>query len=62
MQATVVDADPVHGAELIEIGEHRIQFGGPNGDGFCYACQSFDCLDNLTDEEMDAVKKAERHE
>lgn len=31
--------------------KHRLQIGGAGGDGFCYTHQSFDCLDNLSDEE-----------
>lgn len=30
---------------------HEIQFGGAGGDGFCYEHQSFDCIDNLTENE-----------
>ena len=49
------------GAELIEVGGHRIQYGyGNGGDGFCYAHQNFDCADLLTPEEQEAVSHAEQ--
>ena len=51
------------GAEEIECNGHRIQFGyGTGGDGFCYTHQSFDCIDNLTPEEQEAIRFAEREE
>lgn len=46
------------GVEMIEVNGHKIQFGG-EGDGFCYAHQSFDCAENLTKEEQDATDNAE---
>lgn len=58
MKAKVIDnGNPEYG-ELINVNGHQIQYGGANGDGYCYAHQSFDCLDNLTDEEKEAVKNA----
>lgn len=48
------------GAEEIDVNGHRIQYGhGTGGDGFCYAHQSFDCVDNLTAAEREAVHNAE---
>lgn len=35
------------GIEWLRTDGHQIQFGGANGDGYCYAHQSFDCLDQL---------------
>ncbi len=35
----VIHTDDVTGAELIEVGDHEIQFGGDNGDGYCYIHQ-----------------------
>lgn len=58
MEAKIVYVDRIDGAELIEVGTHKIQYGyGSGGDGFCYNHQSFDCIDNLTDEEQEAVRK-----
>lgn len=48
-------SDSRTGEEIIQLGEHRFQFGGV-GDGFCYGHQSFDCLDNLTVEERTALR------
>lgn len=49
------------GAEEIEVNGHRIQYGyGTGGDGFCYAHQSFECIDNLTPDEKAAVHDARR--
>lgn len=60
MKAKVVFVDPYDGAELIEVNGHRIQYGyGSGGDGFCYIHQSFDCIDNLTDEEKEAIHNIE---
>lgn len=48
------------GAEVLKIGDHEIQFGyGTGGDGFCYTHQSFDCIENLTEEEKKAMENAE---
>lgn len=37
---------------------HHIQFGGRDGDGFCYSHQSFDCVSNLTPDENKAIDRA----
>jgi len=50
------------GAQTVAISTgHKIQFGHGDGggDGFCYAHQSFDCIERLTDEEKLVVKNAE---
>lgn len=59
-----MEAKVVHtyadGAEIIEVNGHEIQFGyGNGGDRYCYTHCSFDCADNLTEEEREAIKKAE---
>lgn len=41
----------------IKVNGHMIQFGGADGDGYCYAHQSFDCLDNLTTAEWSAINR-----
>lgn len=59
MKARVVYTCPRTSAEQIEVGSHSIQFGGGvQGDGYCYRHQSFDCVENLTDEEREAVHEA----
>ena len=58
MKAKVIAGNPQDG-ELINVNGHRIQFGGREGDGFCYAHQSFECIENLSEEERQAVTKAE---
>jgi hypothetical protein len=57
MKARVTYTDPLDGSELIAVGDHSLQFGGPGG-GYCYEHQTFDCYDNLTDEEWKAIKSA----
>jgi len=46
------------GSEIIELDDHEFQMGGI-GDGYCYSHCTFDCLDNLTDAEREALKNAE---
>jgi hypothetical protein len=60
MKAIVTYVDEMYGPEMIRVNGHHIQYGGAAGDGFCYEHQSFDCVENLTDEERQAVKVAER--
>ena len=57
MKAIVVFEDEHAGIELIKINDHKIQFGGVEGDGYCYKHQSFDCEGNLTEEEKQALKE-----
>ena len=58
MKAKVVYTYP-DGAEVIEVNGHKIQFGyGNGGDGFCYTHMSFNCVEKLTNEEKEAVKRA----
>jgi hypothetical protein len=59
--AKIIFTDPINDVEQIEVGEHNIQFGGPAGDGYCYAHQSFECLGNLTPEEKSAIDNVERN-
>lgn len=58
--ATITHVNDRDGAETIKISTgHEIQFGyGDGGDGFCYAHQSFDCVETLTPDEQEAVKRA----
>ena len=55
MKAIIVSTNDLDGAEIIECNGHRIQYGGA---GFCHTHGSFDCIDNLTDEEKEAIEKA----
>lgn len=57
MEATVTYYDPINDVQGIEVGTHYFEFGG-QGDGYCYKHQSFDCLDNLSDEEREALRVA----
>lgn len=57
MRAKLVYYDPIHNVEQIKVNGHNIQFGG-NGDGYCYAHQSFDCLERITPEEQAAIDAA----
>lgn len=50
--------NPIDGAEQIVVGDHDLQCGGP-GDGYCYEHGSFDCMDNLTQDERIALAVAE---
>ena len=48
-------------SDLIEVAVstgHKFQFGGRDGDGFCYSHQSFDCVNNLTPDENKAIDRA----
>ena len=58
MKAKRTYFDIFNDVEEIELGEHVLQFGGM-GDGYCYGHQSFDCMEALTDEELEALRKAE---
>lgn len=42
--------------DIIVIGEHKFQFGG-QGDGFCYKHSSFKCIENLTEEDKQAIRE-----
>lgn len=37
---------------------HRIQYGGPAGDSFCYSHSCFECIDTLTPAERAAIRDA----
>jgi hypothetical protein len=56
--AEVVSVDEVDGRETIAVGDHRIQYGGGDGDGYCYGHQSFSCVDHLTPAEQKAITYA----
>jgi hypothetical protein len=58
MKAERVFYDAWNDVEEIRLGDHLIQFGGM-GDGYCYGHQDFDCLENMTDEELKALREAE---
>ena len=58
MHAKVKYTSDRDGHEVIEVNGHVIQFGGAEGDGFCYGHQSFVCINKLTEEEWSAVRKA----
>ncbi len=55
--ATVIYDDPLDGSQIVRLGLHEFQCGG-NGDGFCYAHQEFDCMDELTPDEWVAMREA----
>lgn len=50
--------NPVDGAEQIVVDTHELQCGG-QGDGYCYPHDSFDCIDNLTQDQRIALRFAE---
>lgn len=58
LKATIKVINSMNDISSCEVNGHRFEFGGP-GDGYCYEHQSFDCLDNLTDEEKKAIDEAE---
>jgi hypothetical protein len=55
LKAETVYVNTVDGSEEVKLGDHLFQFGG-QGDGYCYGHQTFDCLENLTDEENEALR------
>ncbi len=58
MKAVRTYYDPINDIESIAVNGHNLEFGGV-GSGYCYPHQSFDCLENLTDEERLALHNAE---
>lgn len=58
MKATIRVVNSIYDISEALVNGHKFEFGGP-GDGFCYAHQSFNCLDNLTNEEKKALDDAE---
>lgn len=60
-KATIRTVSLIHDISECRINDHKFEFGGP-GDGYCYSHQSFDCLNNLTEEEKDAIDNAEYEE
>lgn len=45
--------------QQIQLNTHKFEFGGHQGNGYCYGHQSFKCFDSLTEEELDAVQHPE---
>ena len=58
MKAVIHCGNPEDG-NVLEVNDHRIQQGGRGGDGYCKSHDSFDCIDNLSDEEKKATRNAE---
>jgi len=58
VRARILHYDPVHNIEQIAVNGHEIQYGGGDGDGYCYAHQSFDCIERLTPAEQRAIDAA----
>lgn len=58
MEATIKVVSSINDISECCVNGHCFEFGGP-GDGFCYEHQSFDCLENLSPEEREAVDRAE---
>lgn len=57
-EATRQVVDEAYGTEMLSIDGHYIQCGGANGDGYCYAHESFSCIASFTDEQRDRVQTA----
>jgi len=57
MKAEISYYDGMNDITEVKLGDHHFGFGGM-GDGYCYGHQSFDCLDNLSEEELKAVQEA----
>lgn len=53
-KAVLLYYDPINDISEVKLGEHHVGFGGP-GDSYCYGHQSFDCWDNFTSAERDAL-------
>ena len=58
MEAHVVHVNDADSSYTVAVNGHKLQFGGRDGDGYCYGHQSFDCQDNLTAEEIAALDAA----
>jgi hypothetical protein len=54
--ATVTYYDAVNDIEQVALNGHEFQFGG-TGSGYCYTHQSFDCLDQITTAEQEALDR-----
>jgi hypothetical protein len=59
MDARVEHPDGLSDMETWYVNGHKLQFGGGDGDGYCYTHQSFACLDDLSDEEWEAIHAEE---
>jgi len=60
--AKIVSVNRRDGAVVVECNGHRILFGDSGGDGFCFKHRSFKCINDLTEEEKEAIKNAEYKE
>lgn len=58
MKAYITSVHPVNGAETIDVNGHKLQYGGADGDGYCYGHQSFQCMERLSVEEQKAIDVA----
>lgn len=58
MEAHVVHVDDADSSYTVAVNGHKLQFGGRDGDGYCYSHQTFECVDNLTDAEAAAIDNA----
>lgn len=61
MKAVCVYYDTINDVEQVDVNGHMFQFGGM-GDGYCYGHQDFDCIENLTPEESEALKNIDYSE
>lgn len=58
MIATIRVVDAINDISECVVNGHKFEFGGP-GDGFCYAHQSFLCIENLSEAEKRAIDNAD---
>lgn len=57
--AQVTSHDEIYDSTVVATSTgHELQYGGREGDGYCYGHQSFDCLDHLTPDEQAAIQAA----
>jgi hypothetical protein len=61
VRATIKVISTVNDISQCEVGGHKFEFGG-QGDGYCYAHQSFHCIHNHTEAEKKAIDEAEYEE
>jgi hypothetical protein len=59
VKAKVVHHSDLDCSEQVNVNGHELQIGGRDGDGFCYAHQSWTCFDKLTNAEWDAIREAQ---
>lgn len=58
MKATIRVVSETQDISECVVNGHKFEFGG-TGDGYCYAHQSFECLENLSKTERAAIQEAE---